>query len=166
MLTNTCVENFEASPWADRLFCYHASLQEFVEELEDEYDLIVSNPPFYTESVSSGNPARDNARQSQSLPFDELVMGVKALLAPNGSFATIIPFKEEEAFLEFAKQQKLYLNRATRVRGNFNSEIKRSLLQFSFQETSVQEEELVIEIERHQYTQAYKELTEAFYLKL
>lgn len=41
-----CVENFEASPWADRLFCYHAGLDEFVEEVEDRYGLIVSNPLF------------------------------------------------------------------------------------------------------------------------
>src|SRR5690606_10227452 len=46
-----CVENFENSPWNDRLFCYHASLDEFAEEIEDTYDLIVSNPPFFTENV-------------------------------------------------------------------------------------------------------------------
>jgi tRNA1Val (adenine37-N6)-methyltransferase len=43
------VDNFENSPWSDRLFCFHAGLDEFVEEPEDEYDLIVSNPPFYSE---------------------------------------------------------------------------------------------------------------------
>ncbi len=42
------VENFEASDWGDRLFCYHASLQEFADEIDDKYDLIISNPPFYT----------------------------------------------------------------------------------------------------------------------
>ncbi|MCK6607161.1 MAG: methyltransferase [Flavobacterium sp.] len=46
-----CVENFEASPWGDKLFCFHAGLDEFVDEPEDEYDLIISNPPFYTDSV-------------------------------------------------------------------------------------------------------------------
>jgi tRNA1Val (adenine37-N6)-methyltransferase len=44
-----CVENFEASPWGDKLFCFHAGLDEFVDEPEDEYDLIISNPPFYTD---------------------------------------------------------------------------------------------------------------------
>ena len=42
-----CVENFENSPWSDRLFCFHAGLDEFVDEPEDEYDLIISNPPFF-----------------------------------------------------------------------------------------------------------------------
>ena len=75
-----CVENFEASPWADRLFCYHAGLDELVEEIDEQYDLIVSNPPFFSEEVSSGNDARDKARQNQSLPFDELLNGVSKLL--------------------------------------------------------------------------------------
>ena len=77
-----CVENFEASPWGDRLFCYHAGLDEFLDEIEDQYDLIVSNPPFHTEEVPSGNAARDIARQNQSLPFEELIEGVSNLLSP------------------------------------------------------------------------------------
>ncbi|MGB5435860.1 MAG: methyltransferase, partial [Maribacter sp.] len=77
-----CVENFEASPWDDRLFCYHAGLDEFMDEIEDQYDLIVSNPPFFSEDVSSGDFARDTARQNQSLPFEALIEGVSMLLAP------------------------------------------------------------------------------------
>ena len=57
-----CVENFEDSPWSDRLFCYHCGLEEFAAEIDESYDLILSNPPFYREEVSSGNPARDAAR--------------------------------------------------------------------------------------------------------
>ena len=64
-----CVENFEASPWADRLFCYHASLDEFLVEVDDKYDLIISNPPFYSEEFSSGDSARDQARRNSSLAF-------------------------------------------------------------------------------------------------
>ena len=53
------VENFENSPWSDRLFCYHASLQEFTEEIEERYELIVSNPPFYTDAFKSNDPKRN-----------------------------------------------------------------------------------------------------------
>ncbi|MFD2588519.1 tRNA1(Val) (adenine(37)-N6)-methyltransferase [Croceitalea marina] len=161
-----CVENFEASPWGDRLFCYHASLQEFVEEMDDSYDLIVSNPPFYSEDVSSGDKARDNARQNLALPFDMLLRAAENLLSSNGSFATIIPFKEEKEFCSLALNSNLYANRITRVKGSPDSEIKRSLLQFSFEENELKEDELVIEISRHEYTQEYQELTKAFYLKM
>ncbi len=161
-----CVENFENSPWGDRLFCFHAGLDEFTEEIEDRYDLIISNPPFYSEKVTSGNIARDNARQNQSLPFDELIGGVSLLLSPSGNFATIIPFKEEQRFMALAAQKGLYPQLITRVRGNPTSDIKRSLLQFSLAKNEVEEKELVIEVERHQYTDDYIALTKAFYLNI
>lgn len=161
-----CVENFEASPWANRLFCYHAGLDEFIEELTEPYDLIISNPPFYSEDVSSGNTSRDTARQNQSLPFDELLEGVSKLLAPNGLFTTIIPFKEEQAFVILAASFGLFPDRILRVKGNSSTEIKRSLLEFSFKEAEVSEDELTIEIKRHEYTEQYIELTNEFYLKM
>lgn len=161
-----CVENFESSSWADRLFCYHAGLDEFIEELDEPYDLIVSNPPFYMEDVSSGNTSRDMARQSQSLPFDELLDGVSKLLSTDGKFATIIPFKEEEKFVALAKHFGLFMNKALRVKGNPSSEIKRSLLEFSFTDSEITEDELIIEIKRHEYTLDYQELTKDFYLKM
>ncbi|MUH34280.1 methyltransferase domain-containing protein [Zobellia amurskyensis] len=161
-----CVSNFETSDWGDRLFCYHAGLDEFVDEWEDPYDLIISNPPFYSEDVSSGDAARDNARQNQSLPFDELLEGVSKLMAPNGSFATIIPFKEEETFLKLANSFKLYPQRITRVKGTPTSEIKRSMMQFGFEKVSVDTDELTIELGRHKYTEAYVALTKDFYLKM
>ena len=161
-----CVENFEASLWADRLFCFHAGLDEFIEEIEEPYDLIISNPPFYSENVSSGNTSRDTARQNQSLPFNELLESVSKLLSLNGLFATIIPFKEEKKIISIAYSFGLFPNRILRVRGNLSTEIKRSLLEFSFKEKKVSENELTIEIKRHEYTSAYQELTKAFYLKM
>ncbi len=161
-----CVDNFEASPWGDRLFCYHAGLDEFIDEIEDQYDLIVSNPPFYTEKVPSGNAARDIARQNQSLPFGELIEGVSNLLSPSGVFSTIIPYKEEIQMIRLAEQSELYPEYITRVKGNPSTEIKRSLLQFSFDKKGILEDELTIETERHRYTPEYVALTKEFYLKM
>ncbi|MGY8916014.1 MAG: tRNA1(Val) (adenine(37)-N6)-methyltransferase [Flavobacteriales bacterium] len=160
------VENFERSPWADRLYCYHAGLDEFVDELDEKYDLIISNPPFYSEEVPSCNKARDIARQNSALPFDELLDGVSKLLGDEGIFSTIIPFKEEEAFIKMASGFNLFPNRVTRVRGNPTADIKRSLLEFSFSENHMNINELTIEEERHQYTSEYIELTKEFYLKM
>ena len=94
------VDNFENSPWSDRLFCFHAGLDEFVEEPEDEYDLIVSNPPFYTDDFKSANEQRDLARFADAMPFEDLIEAADLLLSENGIFAVIIPFKEEENFLK------------------------------------------------------------------
>ena len=169
-----CTDNFEASNWADRLFCFHAGFDEFVDEYatdeteEDElYDLIVSNPPFYAEEVTSGNEARDNARQNTSLPFNELVSGVAKLLTANGRFATIIPYKEEEKFIKLAENFKLYPLKVTRVKGNAKAEVKRSLLEFQkTPSTNLEIKQLVIEEDRHIYTQDYIDLTKDFYLKM
>ncbi len=161
-----CVDNFEASPWGDRLFCYHASLKIFMEDPEDTYDLIISNPPFYQEDMPSGNRSRDKARQASALPFNELVKSVSSLIAPNGIFAVVIPFKEETDFVQLAKESGLFLQKVTRVKGMPKSAFKRSLLAFSSQKVKVEEDELIIEEKRHKYTQAYIELTRDFYLKM
>ena len=84
----------------------------------------------------------------------------------NGIFSTIIPFKEEMNFINIAKEHHLFLNKVCRVQGNTKSEVKRSLLAFSFQETEIQETHLIIEIARHQYTEDYIKLTKDFYLKM
>ncbi|KOS07475.1 tRNA (adenine-N6)-methyltransferase [Flavobacterium akiainvivens] len=162
-----CIENFEASPWGDRLFCYHASLDDFMEEWEEEYDLIASNPPFYTEDYTSGNEQRDQARFAQSLPFEDLAEASGILLSENGVLAVILPYKEEARFRLLAQEEGLYPFKITRVKGTPESEIKRSLLAFSrFETNDIAIDELVIETARHQYTPEYIQLTQDFYLKM
>ena len=161
-----CVENFEASPWADRLFCYHSSLDEFLDEVDDKYDLIISNPPFYSEEVSSGDRARDLARQNSSLPFNLHLKGVSELLSENGSFAIVIPYKEEKSVLQEALKFGLYPVRLLHVKGHPDSEVKRSLLEFHFKNDEVLTNELIIEKSRHEYTEDYINLTKDFYLKM
>jgi len=161
-----CVENFEASPWGDKLYCFHAGLDEFVDEPEDEYDLIISNPPFYTDDYKSDNVSRDLARFEDALPFEELIEAAALLLSDNGIFSVIIPYKEEERFVAMCKKLDLFPLKITRVKGTPTSEIKRSLLAFCRMEQSPLIDELVIEISRHNYTPEYIELTKEFYLKM
>ncbi|WP_397445650.1 tRNA1(Val) (adenine(37)-N6)-methyltransferase [Polaribacter sp. R77954] len=163
------VENFESSAWGDRLYCYHSTFQDFANEIAEEeetYDLIVSNPPFYTDEFKTDNESRNKARFTAALSFEELILGVVKILSSEGIFSVIIPLKEEKAFVNLAKAHHLFLNRVCRVQGNSNSEIKRSLLEFSFYQKKIKEEHLIIEKERHQYTKEYINLTKDFYLKL
>lgn len=161
-----CVENFENSPWSDRLFCYHASLEEFVEEIDDNYDLIISNPPFYSEDYKSKTPQRDLARFEDALPFEHLIESVIKLLAPNGTFNVIIPFNIEQEFINLAEASNLFPNKILRVKGTSITEIKRSLIEFSFIKSELKVENLTIEISRHNYTEEYISLTKDFYLKM
>jgi tRNA1Val (adenine37-N6)-methyltransferase len=161
-----CVENFESSPWGERLFCFHAGLDEFVEEPEDQYDIIISNPPFYSEDFKTENTARDLARFQDAMPFEDLVEAAHLLLSENGIFAVIIPFKEEEKFIALAKDFELHPFKITRVKGTPTTEIKRSLLAFSKTQKQTLIDELIIETARHQYTEEYIDLTKDFYLKM
>ena len=163
------VENFERSVWADRLFCFHSTFQDFAKERKEDgetYDLIISNPPFYTDNVKNNNRARNKARSTSFLSFVELISGVSKILSNQGEFTTIIPFKEEAKFIEISKQNNLFLNKICRVKGNNNSDIKRSLLTFSFYKKKIDENNLIIETSRHLYTDEYINLTKNFYIKM
>lgn len=161
------VENFESSPWSDRLFCFHAGLDEFIEEPEDEYDLIVSNPPFYNEDYKTESKQRDMARFQDAMPFENLIEAAALLLSENGVFSVIVPFKEEDTFLALAKEYELYPIKITRVKGTPTTEIKRSLLAFGRTENiDITIDELIIETARHIYTKEYIALTNEFYLKM
>ena len=161
------VDNFENSDWSDRLYCYNTSFQKFVDDTNKEtYDLIVSNPPFYTEDYITKNSSRNKARFTSSLTFKELIGGISKILSKSGFFSTIIPFKEESTFICLAEQHSLHLNKICRVQGNKNSDIKRSLMIFSFNKVKISETNLIIENSRHKYTKEYEELTNNFYLKM
>ena len=161
-----CVDNFENSPWSDRLFCYHASLQEFADEIEDKYDLIVSNPPFYTNAFKTNDSQRDLARFEDALPFEDLIKSVTKLLAANGKFVVIVPFNHEDKLISLAKERSLHPSKLLHIKGTPESEIKRSIIEFSFHDVRISTSTLIIENSRHHYTQEYIHLTNAFYLKM
>lgn len=162
------VENFEKSDWGDRLFCYHAAFDEFVEEMQDEekYDLIISNPPFFSEDYKTGNENRDQARFAEALPLTELIEGASLLLSKTGRLDMIIPFSEESNALNIGKNHGLFPCKITRVKGTETSSIKRSLISFGFDNIQTQIDGLTLEVSRHNYTEEFKALVKDFYLKL
>ena len=161
------VENFENSPWGDRLFCFHASFQEYFQEVEEEYDLIISNPPYHLATQKTADDAKNLARFEDALPFEHLLYGAKQLLAKEGTFAVVIPYEQEDRFLDIAVEVQLFPVSITHVKGHKDAAIKRSLLQLQHQPVEeIQLSELVIEIERHQYTSDYIDLVKDFYLKM
>jgi len=146
-----CSENFSNSKWTNRLQCYHKDIRDFSQESNKKYDLIISNPPFFTEKIFSKN----------------ILKSISLLLSEKGFFSVITPFKEENIFTEKANSFSLFPSLITHIRGNFNSEIKRSLILFSFNKTeNISFDEIIIEKQRHIYTEKYINLTKNFYLNL
>jgi tRNA1Val (adenine37-N6)-methyltransferase len=161
-----CSENFENSPWNDRLFCFHASLIEYIEAVDEKFDLIICNPPFYSEDYKSKDTSRNLARFSDAMPLEHIVFAVINFLSDTGKFAIIVPYKEEQEVIEEVSLIDLHPNRILRVKGNENSIIKRSLIEFSSNTQRPEISELVIETSRHNYTEDYINLTKDFYLKM
>ena len=163
-----CVDNFEISPWSDRLYCYHASFQEYYSEIDDKYNLIICNPPFFeASSSSSDNPTpREKARLNQNLPLDELIHGVSLLLSQKGTFSIILPYSSEDQVIDEASKVKLHPFKILSIKGTPTSKIKRSCIQFSFVKSQTKVSELIIETERHKYTGDYINLTRDFYLRM
>jgi len=75
-------ENFAASPWADRLDAVSVAVQRY--DPVEKFDLIVSNPPYYVDSLLSPDEGRNTARHAAGLPFGELAAAVVRLLSPGG----------------------------------------------------------------------------------
>ena len=166
------VENCKNSKWNERIHVHHISFQKFVPSATKKYDIIISNPPYFSNCVQAATESRTLARHTNNLSFEELVDGIASLLMQEGSFATILPLKEAEDLSAIAKRYGLYANRITRVKTTCSKPEKRILLQFGFNKTTPQEEMLVIENEpeagsqlnQRTYSADYKNLTRSFYL--
>lgn len=156
--------NFDASPWKNRLLCLTSSLNEFSAKTQKKYDHIICNPPFFQNGSSIKNVQRNLARNQASLPLDELFEQVNNLLVNTGTFSLIIPIAFEKEASALASSNRLFLKRKTKVRGHSLAKYKRVLLTYSRIKESIHENELTLEISRHERTPEYQALVDNFYL--
>lgn len=157
------LENVERSPWNEKIKVVNLSLQEYDSLMK--YDHIISNPPYFNQSLKSPKEGRTTARHTDTLSYDDLLKGVVRLLDEQGIFSVILPFSEKERFVTLAEQYNLYPARITEVLPTPISTPKRFMAEFSFQQVECQQKSLIIESAgRHQYSDEYKQLTEQFYL--
>ena len=159
-------ENIENSPWFDRVGVKLASLQEFATSPVERFDVIVSNPPYFVNSLKPPVRNRTAARHADSLTHEELIVYSIKLLNPTGRICLILPVAEGMKCAEFAKSKGLYCSRKVNVYPKPNVEAKRLLLEFKLEEAETTVSELVIEIERHCYSPEFTALAKDFYLKL
>ena len=154
--------NFDLSPWAERLTVEQTAVQEFAPT--EKFDLIVSNPPYFVDSLLPPDAKRSTARHTHDLTFEELDSAVCRLLDDNGRFALILPVTEFEKYLALTQ---LHLVRRCDVCPIEGGAVKRIMGEFAKQPTAETKHE-TIAIERGQrgdYTEAYRTLTKDFYLK-
>jgi len=159
--------NAQRSPWADRLLVHHASIQDFATRYSAEYDLIVSNPPFFSGGTFSNNQERNSVRHTIKLPHGDLLSASRSLLRPQGRFCVVLPYIEGLRFQELAASYRLFCNRVLEVKPRPDRPVERLLLEFETTRRTLQKEQLIIqEAGSDAWTEAYTVLTRAFYLNL
>ncbi|MFZ4457156.1 MAG: tRNA1(Val) (adenine(37)-N6)-methyltransferase [Bacteroidales bacterium] len=161
---NQAAENFTESPWSNQLsvvcadFLHFSSVQKF--------DAIVSNPPYFEQSLLSPNLQRTNARHTQTLNYESLISKAVELLSDNGQISLIFPVDKEVLLTDIATQNGLFVTRKCAVKPKPDSQPKRMLMEFSKIERETETTELVVEVSRHHYSPDYINLTKDFYLKM
>lgn len=167
---HACIDalfNFSSSTWKDRIILFHADFNTFSKhQCNTEYQVIVSNPPYFVNSLKSDNKRKMQARHSDVLTHDDLLSGVSLLLTNDGQFYVIIPFDIENDFVRKARLQNLHPESYFRIYSKIGHPIPvRSIICFTKQDQKPMEQSLFIrEKESNEYTAEYKELTKDFYL--
>jgi len=128
------------------------------------YDLVVSNPPFFSQSLKSEHAGRTLARHDDALPFPELVAGTCACLAPDGVFAVIVPYDRMLACVAQATASGLYLHSRLCVSSRPGRGFHRALLAFGRRQRAVLEKTLTIYRDEQSFSDDFKELTRSLYL--
>ena len=161
-------ENATSTGWKIKII--NKSIQDFSSQCEEKFDLIVSNPPYFINSLKAPEKNRNTARHTDELSYEELIESAEKLLSEEGKFSVIIPYSEEENFIGIANKRNLIAESSVRIIPKVGKEPKRSVITFCRCKNkincNINVTELVIEKEeRHCYSDEFKKLTADFYLK-
>jgi tRNA1Val (adenine37-N6)-methyltransferase len=158
-------ENVSRCDWHERIKVEHSDIQRF--SLKNErFDLIVTNPPYFIDSLKSPDPRKSATRHNDSLTIDEILNAVVNLIEDDGNLQLIMPYIEGNIFIAAASKYRLYCNRILKIKPLPASEIRRMILTFGRIKKKPFESFLIIEKgKRHEFTDDYINLTKDFYLK-
>ena len=167
--SSACIDavgNFGNSPWSDRIELFNLPIQEFSVDCQDRFDLIVSNPPFFSNSLKAPSAGRALARHDDTLPVTDLFGCAARLLTDNGRLSVIIPADRLSDYDAEAAHHRLSVVRWAMVRPNPSSPFHRAMVEYGYGDVLVTDEIINIETEEHGiYSPEYIALTRDFYLK-
>lgn len=158
-------ENARLSDFAHQLDFKNISLKDFVLSSTEQFDLIVSNPPFFDHALLSPIEQRNLSKHTQALSFEDLVLSVCKLLTNTGKFAVILPDSSVENFENICFRNGLFCQKLCRIYPKPNKNANRAMLLFSREKINKVVDSVIIRTIDNEYTQAYKNLTKEFYLK-
>jgi tRNA1Val (adenine37-N6)-methyltransferase len=159
------MENAAKSPWKDRINFTHISIQNFcVPKHKHVFDLIVSNPPFFVDSLKSPVHKRNISRHTDTLSFEDLILSVNYCLSMTGLFAIIIPVTIAKRIQKQCMDQGLFCSTILQIQPFEHKQANRNILLFSREEKHPQIQNLVIRDSPNEYTNTYQLLTKDFHL--
>lgn len=160
-------ENFTRSPFPNRLMVRHISFQNLANQTQIGFNHIVSNPPYFIDSLKSPNTSRSLARHADSLSLHNLIQLSRGLVSDDGKLSLILPYNQKADAEKMAIECGWHVSRSLSVFPLPDSNPKRVLLEFSANDVSeVVDQHLTIELARHQYSSEFKSLVKDFYLHL
>ena len=159
------IDNIKRSPWRDRLTCRQISIQALAKEKRACYNAIVSNPPYFVDSLKNPNQQRQTARHTDTLSHEELLLAAKQLLTEDGVLSLILPAESENALLSIATQTGLYPTRLVHVYSKPGKPVKRIMVELRKRnDQPCEESHFYIESESSPRSDEYTALTKEFYL--
>jgi tRNA1Val (adenine37-N6)-methyltransferase len=157
-------ENISSSPWKDKITVHHSSLQQYAVDAQKTYDLIVTNPPYFGNSLKTPDEQRNLARHNDSLSITDILQGVNKLLSPQGRFIIILPYIEAQLFIVEASMYHLYCNRKLVIKTLPTKKPVRIIMEFGKTREKLVEDMLSIHGSSTEYTEEYINLTKDYYL--
>lgn len=160
-------ENAKQSVFSSRMYIIHDSVQQYAQTATIKYDLIVSNPPFFSGGTFSANENKANVRHTIKLSHADLLISVQKLIALNGHFDLILPYMEGLRFIELAAKYDFYPTHVTEVRSKVDKPVERLLIRLAYKvQNPLTQNQLVIHQsnEANDYSVDFINLTKAFYL--
>lgn len=158
-------ENVKRSPWSERIQVYHNAIQDYVTTCPKQYDLIISNPPFFENAYKAPNQARTLARHSDTLMQFDLLQTASTLLHDSGRLVVIYPPEQAKIFQDKATAFNFYCNKKLNIKPTNLTQIKRTLLELSQTNSPYQENTIALSTTHNHYTPEFITLIKNFYLK-
>ncbi len=155
-------ENVQASPFEARIRLYHTAIQDFFPT--EKYDLIVTNPPFYTDHLQSGKVLQDKARHTNDLPTRVLLESISRLLAEAGKVWVLLPPQEMRFFAQEARTFGLVPFQKLQIYTLPTKPVWRVIQGFGRQDDGLEEQTLVVSDAPQLYSLDFEALMKEYYL--
>jgi len=159
--------NYSSSKFGNRMKVLNTDFVSYADSTDSKFDLIVSNPPFFTDDLHSPDLRKTKARHTDSLSFKQLCSGVSQLLKPDGKFTVVLPYSQYQGFCDIARENKLFVFKKLLIFPRRGVEPNRINIEFRKAETlSRKKEFFIIREENNKFTDQYREILGEYYTSI